>query len=316
MTTLNKNLISSRRAKNDEFYTQLSDIEKELKNYDQHFIGKTVYCNCDDPFLSNFVKYFVTHFEKLGVKKIIASCYSGEGAPSHKAIAWEFDGKESWVELKGNGDFRSDECVELLKSADIVVTNPPFSIFRDYVSLLIENKKDFIILGNQNAITYRDFFRFIQNGTVKLGVGKSKAMFFTVPDGFKDYQRGVVKDGIVYVRIQPVTWFTTLDSGVKNKPLHLTCLYDETKYPTYDNYDAINVDKVKDIPKDYFGKMGVPITYLNRHNGKVFEILGKSDDFAKSVVVNGKMKKNPNRFYVNGKMKYDRIVIQRKKNIQ
>ena len=305
---MEKYLNRAKANKKDEFYTRYEDIEKELQHYD--FNDRVVYCKCDNPNESNFVKYFVDNFEKLGIKRVIATHYVSD--ESGESVMLDYDGTYNYKTLNEDGDFRSDECIELLKRSDAVVTNPPFSLFREFVGLIIENKKDFVIIGNQNAITYKDFFPHLKSGYVSLGVTRNKTIHFSVPDDYYESKSSYTKDGIKYVPVPAITWFTTMCYNAKIKPLKLTKEYNPTDYPIYDNYNAINVDKAGDIPKDYFGNMGVPITYFNKHDKDRFVILGKSDDFAGEVVVDGKIKKNPGRFYVNGVRKYDRLIIKRK----
>lgn len=255
----NKNLHKAKKEKNDEFYTMLTDIEKELKHYKNHFKNKIIFCNCDDPTESNFWKYFSLNFNFLGLKKLISTHYEKE-IPSYKL---EFDGIDLVkTPLKQNGDFRSPECIEILKECDIVVTNPPFSLFREYVAQLIEYKKKFIIIGSLNAITYKETFKLIKDN--KIWLGNSSPKEFLQPDG------EIKKFGNIY-------WFTNLEHKKRNEELILYKEYNSKDYPNYDNYDVINVDKVKYIPKDYFGVMGVPITFLDKYNPKQFEILGISN---------------------------------------
>lgn len=285
----NSNLGAAKRAKNDEFYTQLTDIEKELRHYRRHFKGATMLCNCDDPFESNFFKYFVLNFNRLGLKKLIATCYEGSAvaeyhdgkAKPYKAVVTTvYDttgdggvdmedvrnlfelGENELVELEGDGDFRSEECLALLDEADIVVTNPPFSLFREYVSTLMEHKKKFIIIGNKNAITYKEIFPLLKDNSVWLG-SESPFEFFT-PDGMTKRVNGLTR------------WYTNLDIKKRHEDLILVKKYagHEDEYPTYDNYDAIEVSKVTDIPFDYDGVMGVPITFLDKYNPDQFEIVG------------------------------------------
>lgn len=284
----NSNLGAARRAKNDEFYTQLTDIEKELRHYRGHFRGATVLCNCDDPFESNFFKFFVLNFTRLGLKKLIATCYEGSAvaeyrdgkAKPYKAVVTTVHdttgdggvdmedvrnlfelGENELVELEGNGDFRSEECLALLDEADIVVTNPPFSLFREYVSILMEREKKFIVIGSQNAITYKEFFPLLKDDKVWLGS--------THPKEF------IQRDGTVK-KFGNICWYTNLDIKKRHEELILVKKYagHEDEYPKYDNYDAINVDKVTDIPLDFAGVMGVPITFLDKYSPDQFEILG------------------------------------------
>ncbi len=300
----NENLQAARKAKKDEFYTQLADIESELKHYKEHFQGKTVLCNCDDPRVSNFFHYFSYNFERLGLKKLITTCYKNQNRDlfsqndSEQAIYLEYYGdkdgdrvpnpEEIGVKrLKGDGDFRSAECIELLKQADIVVTNPPFSLFREYVAQLIKYEKKFIIIGHQNAITYKEIFALIKQNKLWLGFGfKGGAGHF-----YSKYQdtatAGDHREGMI--RVSGVTWFTNLDIQKRHENLILYKTYNPNEYPKYDNYDAINVDKTADIPMDYDGAMGVPITFLDKYNPEQFEIIrfrkGNDD---KDLSINGK----------------------------
>lgn len=292
--TRNRDLNSARDAKKDEFYTQLSDIEKELRHYKQHFAGKVVYCNCDDPRVSNFFTYFSYNFEKLGLKKLITTCYKSKEMDlfstnkSEQAVYLEYEGDKnvnripdlSEIEVKplsGDGDFRSDESIALLKQADIVVTNPPFSLFREYVKQLIDYDKKFIIIGNVNAVTTKEIFPLIMENKVWLGPSiKSGDREFGVPDSYPLNAAGtrVDGDGKKYIRVKGVRWFTNLDFKERHEDIILYKKYDEESYPKYDNYDAIEVAKTKDIPLDYNGVMGVPITFLDKHNPLQFEIVG------------------------------------------
>lgn len=252
----NSNLHKAKKEKNDEFYTQLTDIENELKHYKSHFKNKIIFCNCDDPEQSNFWKYFYLNFHVLGLKKLISTHFDKE-KPTYKM---EYTGKEDIVisQLEGNGDFRSNECIELLKESDIVVTNPPFSLFREYVAQLMEYKKKFIIIGNKNAITYKEFFPLLKNNEVWIGYYNVKE--FKKPDG-------------TFQKFGNIGWFTNLDHNKRHEELILYKTYNEKEYPKYDNYDAINVDKVQDIPIDYDGVMGVPITFLDKYCPEQFEIV-------------------------------------------
>ena len=311
----NKNLSAANKAKKDEFYTQLTDIENELRHYRAFFAGKTVFCNCDDPFESNFVKYFAMNFNALGLKKLIATCYATspvmytqltlfgdevelgaaeEGKKPYKIEITEVADKngdgaidlEDFEDmlranppelLKGDGDFRSKECVELLKEADVVVTNPPFSLFREYVAQLIEYDKKFIIIGNQNAITYKEIFPLIKENRIWLGASiHSGDREFRVPDSYPLMAAGyrVDENNIKYIRVKGVRWFTNIDYPQRHEDLVLYKHYTPEAYPTYDNYNAINVDKTADIPCDYDGPMGVPITFMDKYNPDQFEIIG------------------------------------------
>ncbi|MFA5210982.1 MAG: adenine-specific methyltransferase EcoRI family protein [Patescibacteria group bacterium] len=288
----NQNLRKANKAKKDEFYTQLSDIEKELGHYKEHFKGKTVFCNCDDPRVSNFFHYFSYNFENLGLKKLITTCYKNQDVNlfsqnnSEKAIYLEYTGdkngdkvpnlKEIGIKhLKNDGDFRSEECINLLKQADIVVTNPPFSLFREYVAQLMEYDKKFIIIGNQNAITYKEIFKFIKENKLWLGHSlDGRNIWFRVPNTYEKYHK--IEDGVKYAFVASTIWFTNLDHKKRHEDLILYKTYkgNEKDYPKYDNYDAINVDKTADIPVDYKGAMGVPITFLHKYNPEQFEIIG------------------------------------------
>jgi len=286
----NTNLTQAKKNKKDEFYTQLTDIERELNHYKKHFKGKVVYCNCDDPRVSNFFHYFSYNFEKLGLKKLITTCYRNENLnvysqnASNHSIKLEYEGDKNGnnmpdieeigvKHLDGDGDFRSDESIELLKQADIVVTNPPFSLFREYVSQLIEHDKKFIIVGHQNAISYREIFKLIKENKMWLGYGFKGGASHFINIHYEDYATASdKKDGMI--RVSGVVWFTNLDISKRHEDLILYKNYTQDEYPVYENYDAINVDKTKDIPVDYGGAMGVPITFLNKHNPEQFEILG------------------------------------------
>lgn len=276
----NSNMHQAKRNKKDEFYTRLTDIEKELLNYKKHFKDKVVYCNTDNPDNNNkrgkgsqFWKYFELQFDHLGLKKLIASHYSEDG----NAYKYEYDGKDVVkTKLKGNGDFRSEEAIELLKEADIVVTNPPFSLFREYVSQLVDYDKKFLIMGNNNAITYKEVFPLIKEEKLWLGYHVNKTMEFALPDDYDRWDR--IEDGIKYGKVPAISWFTNLEVKRRQEPMILFHIYkgNEDKYPKYDNYDAIEVSRVNSIPKDYEGIMGVPITFLTKHTPVQFEILGMS----------------------------------------
>lgn len=287
----NKNLHKASKAKKDEFYTQLPDIERELKYYKAHFKGKVVYCNCDDPRVSNFFHFFSYNFEKLGLKKLIATCYKNQDMDlfsehkSEQAIYLEYTGDKNGnnvpdpneigiKKLKGDGDFRSQECIELLKQADIVVTNPPFSLFREYVSQLIEYDKKFVIIGSQNAISYKEVFNLIQEDKIWLGYNSVKK--FTMPENY-EHNSIKIENGVKYAVFGNVCWFTNLDIAKRHEDLILYKTYSPEEYPKYDNYDAIEVSKVTEIPIDYAGAMGVPITFLDKYNPQQFEILGITD---------------------------------------
>lgn len=289
---LNKSLHRAIKAKEDEFYTQLSDIEKELKHYKKHFKDKVVYCNCDDPKVSNFFHYFSYNFERLGLKKLITTCYKSQNSDffskndSEQAKYLEYEGdkngnlkpdnEEIGVKyLKGDGDFRSAESIELLKQADIVVTNPPFSLFREYVAQLMEYDKKFLIIGNQNAITYKETFTLIKENRLWVGYN-SGDMKFRVPDYYepRETRFWVDESGQKWRSMGNISWFTNLDILKRHEDLILYKSYKPEEYPFYDDYDIINVNKVADIPLNYKGIMGVPITFVNKYNPDQFEILG------------------------------------------
>ena len=288
----NKSLRAAMRAKKDEFYTQLSDIEKELRHYKAHFRNKVVYCNCDDPRISNFFHYFSYNFEALGLKKLITTCYKNQTPDlfsqndSEQAIWLEYNGDKNRNKvpdpeeigihnLKGDGDFRSDECIELLEQADIVVTNPPFSLFREYVAQLVEYGKKFLIIGSRNAITYKEVFRLIKDNGIWLGYSTGD-LEFQVPDHYppKKHRYRMDEKSRKFYSLGNAGWFTNLDHKKRHEELILFKRYSPEEYPHYDNYDAIEVGKVKEIPVDWAGVMGVPLTFLDKHNPDQFEILG------------------------------------------
>lgn len=288
----NANLHKAKNEKNDEFYTQLSDVAAELKHYKDHFRGKIVFCNCDDPTWSAFWKYFHLNFGKLGLKKLVSTHYD-RVAPTYKMEyeGGDDDNIETGVKtpLEGNGDFRNQECLDLLDECDIVVTNPPFSLFREYVRVLMEYGKKFLIIGNMNAITYKEIFPLIKDNVLWLGCrGFNRDMYFDVPDDYKQYLLDNKKEGSAYKvaggvvmgRLASACWFTNLDHVKRHEKLVLWKQYTPEDFPKYDNYDAINVDKVQNIPIDYDGVMGVPITFLDKYNPEQFEIVAfrKGDD--------------------------------------
>lgn len=297
----NTKMIQAKSAKKDEFYTQSEDIENELRHYKEHFSGKVVLCNCDDPAQSNFWDYFRKKFKRLGLKKLVATHFDyDERKPTYK-LEYSGNGKEVKTPLRGNGDFRSAECIDLLQEADIVVTNPPFSLFRAYIAQLMEHDKKFLIIGNMNALAYKEIRPFVIGGKIWLGYGM-RMSFRLHKDYVYDAKVGrQEKDGSNYVEIRDSVWFTNLSHDRKNEELPLYQKYDPQLYQKYDNYDAIDVGKVKDIPKDYDGKIGVPLSFLLKHNPNQFELIG----FDESLI--------GNRFYVGGKRKYARLVIKRKK---
>lgn len=309
-------LQKAKKLKKDEFYTQLVDIERELQYYKVHFNGKTVFCNCDNPKTSNFYKYFVNNFKTLGLKRLIAACYVEQSTNlfeqqeyNQKGFYCEYNGDESEPIIKyfdGDGDFRSRESIEILKKSDIVVTNPPFSLFREYVAQLVKYDKKFLIIGNVNAITYKEIFKLIQENKAWLGVNLGRGISgFIVPDNYELYGTETHIDSIGNKIISPnnCLWLTNLDNFCRNENVVLTKKYvgNEDNYPKYDNYDGINVDRTQDIPFDYQGYMGVPITFLHKFNPNQFEIV----KFRK-----GNDEKD---LSINGKYPYFRILIKHKK---
>ena len=289
-----RNIDKAKEAKKDEFYTQLDDINNELKHYREHFRGKTVLCNCDDPRISNFFTYFAYNFEFLGLKKLITTCYKNQNVDlfsqnqSEQAVYLIYEGDKNGnhtpdaneigvMPLKGDGDFRSKECIELLKEADIVVTNPPFSLFREYVAQLMEYDKEFLIIGNQNALSYKEIFPLIRDNKMWLGASiHSGDRKFWVPEDYelKASGCGIDATGRKFIRVKGVRWFTNLDYKERHEDLILYKNYTPDLYPKYENYDAINVNKTEDIPCDYEGIMGVPITFMDKYNPDQFEIIG------------------------------------------
>ena len=339
----NTNLHKAKEAKNDEFYTQLNDIEKELNHYKDHFKGKVVYCNCDDCFESNFFKYFALNFKHLGLKKLITTCYSPSPVAHKEVNLFNFDDTteeesvskaykieieetdipttDGWnlqnVEeltrkhatlLKGEGDFRSEECISLLKESDIVVTNPPFSLFREYVAQLVEYGKKFIILGNMNAITYKEIFPLIKENKLWIGYGFNMSLVYkTVYENKLEANRKFVESegynpNDNYIKVPSCSWFTNLDIKKRHEDLILYRNYNEKDYPKYDNYDAINVDKVSEIPCDYDGVMGVPITFLDKFNPSQFEIV---------LFPNRWQMSGHDRTTINGNLTYARLFIKK-----
>lgn len=321
-----RGLSEAKRAKKDEFYTQLVDIENEVRHYTAHFRGKTVLCNCDDPRISNFFHYFASNFERLGLRRLISVCYKNQEPDlfsmnqSERAIWLEYfgdrngnrvpDPEEIGIrELKGDGDFRSAECIELLKEADIVVTNPPFSLFREYVAQLVEYQKQFLIIGNVNAISYKNIFELIQANRLWLGKSiHSGDREFEVPASYPLNAAGCREsaDGKRFIKVKGVRWFTNLDYAARHEDLVLYETYSPEKYPTYDNYAAINVNKTAEIPMDYNGIMGVPITFLDKYNPDQFEIVGLDRYVADNPEYG-------HRFTIDGKETYARILIRRKR---
>lgn len=310
--TSNKSLHDANRAKNDEFYTQLSDIEKELGHYKEHFKGKVIFCNCDDPTESNFWEYFKLNFKFLGLKKLVATHYDEE-KPSYKLEMVKGESGTTRTELKQNGDFRSPECIELLKESDIIVTNPPFSLFREYIAQLMEYDKKFLIIGSLNAITYKECFGFIKGNRMWLGYNNGVKTYL-VPDDYDQKNTFIGADGKKYAIMGNTGWYTNLNHTKRHEPLILYKKYSPSKYPHYDNYDAINVDKVSDIPLRYDGAMGVPITFLDKYNPKQFDIVSSNDIRSNSLVPfkeHGLIKDKDGA--INGKPTYVRIVIKNKR---
>lgn len=325
----NENLHKANRQKRDEFYTQLSDIENELKHYREHFKGKTILCNCDDPRVSNFFRYFALNFEMLGLKKLITTCYKNQNMDlfstnsSERAIYLEYFGdtngnkvpdmEEIGVKyLKGDGDFRSEECIELLKEADIVVTNPPFSLFREYIAQLIKYNKKFIIVGHQNALTYREVFPLIKENKIWLGYGFKGGAAHFINNSYEDYATASNhKEGMI--RVSGVVWFTNLDIVKRHEKLILYKKYSPEEYPKYDNYDAINVDRTDEIPMDYDGVMGVPITFMDKYNPEQFEILDINPHFFTMVEQGLPKLKQLTLRKVGRKDPYARLLIKRKR---
>lgn len=284
----NTNLFNANKLKNDEFYTRYEDIENELQHYTKHFENKIVFCNCDDPKRSNFWKYFKDNFNDLNLKKLICTHYE----KTKNSYKLEYDGVNTIkTELSGDGDFRSNECIETLKDIDIVVTNPPFSLFRDYVAQLMKYNKKFLIIGNQNAITYKEFFPLLKDNKVWLGYNHVKE--FIRPDG-------------THQKFGNICWFTNLDFDKRHEILNLLKKYNSEDYPKYDNYDAINVGKVSDIPYDYYGPMGVPISFFDKYNPEQFEIIGNLGSYG----VDGYSLASA--IYIDGKKVFKRILIKRK----
>ena len=352
----NTRLQLAKRNKNDEFYTQRIDIDNELKHYKEHFKGKVVLCNCDDPYESNFFKYFASNFNHLGLKKLIATCYKGspisgsqlnlledkvyidtrkphkiiitevtdvnnDGAVDIADVEWLIKNDKNVLSLlEGDGDFRSQECVELLKEADIVVTNPPFSLFREYIAQLFEYEKQFLIIGNMNAITYKEIFPLIKNNKLWAGFKCfGGGMNMIQPQDSFDVEKTksykVDKSGNIIKNVMGVIWFTNLDTEKRHEDLILYKTYSPDKYPKYDNYDAININKVTDIPMDYAGIMGVPITFLDKYNPDQFEIVGRADaNIANEIhpcYIPG-LKDKGGAPLINGKFVYKRILIKKR----
>lgn len=303
--------LNAKKSKKDEFYTQLKDIEKELKHYKKQFKNKIIYCNCDDPYESNFFKFFAANFNNFGLKKLIATCYSGspivggqlplfgikglksngkepfkleinkvedynnDGSVDLSDVEWLLkNNKNTATHLKQGGDFRSNECIKLLKQSDIVCTNPPFSLFRVYLSQLVEFKKKFLIIGNTNSLTYKEVFKLFKDNKIRTGYTNfNVGMFFIVPNDWKKFHH-IDEKGNKIARVSTSCWFTNLEVEKHKDFITLYKKYNPKDYPKFDNYDAINVDNVNQIPMDYKGAMGVPITFLDKYNPEQFEIIG------------------------------------------
>lgn len=349
----NEKLGNAKNAKNNEFYTQLADIEKELMHYKKHFYGKTVFCNCDDPFESNFFKYFAMNFNHLGLKKLICTCYAtspvawvqlsifdnanviiksengkqpykieitevldynGDGAIDLSDVEYLLKNKKNTLSvLQGDGDFRSAECIELLKEADIVVTNPPYSLFKEYIPLLVEYEKNFLVMGPMNACHYKEIFPLLKENKLWAGYGFNETIIFRVPD----YYTGYIEDGLKYGKVPGICWYTNLEISKRKEILPLYKKYSPKEYPTYINLNAIDVKKVSDIPLDYEGFMGVPDSFIEKFNPEQFEIVGLGcGDMAKEIGVTKNHRGRTDIAYVeagNFKCPYSRIIIRRKK---
>lgn len=351
----NKNLNAAKKAKKDEFYTQLPDIERELQHYWQHFRNKVILCNCDDPYESNFFKYFALRFNQLGIRKLICTCYNGspvqgdeliidfgdftddpkklaykveitevkdmngDGAVDLSDVQYLLKNDKNVLSLLKTGDFRDPECIELLKQADIVVTNPPFSLFREYIAQLIKYEKKFLIIGNQGAIIYKEIFPYVIDNKIWLGYGfKGGAAHFVSPyediATANDHREGMI-------RVSGVHWFTNLEIPKRNEQIDLVCRYNPEDYPKYDNYRAINVNKTTDIPCDYEGIMGVPITFLDKYNPNQFEIIWQASGNTRASTPEDILEKVGYSIHpedrggcgvVNGKRQYSRILIRNK----
>lgn len=338
MANKNGNLNTAKNRRKDDFFTAIEDIEKELRYYRPLFKGKVVLCNCDDPRCSNFFRFFSLNFELLGLKKLMATCYKNQNTDlfsqqtTEKAVYQIYEGDKNGNRkvddeeidvkyLKGDGDFRSPECIELLKQADIVVTNPPFSLFREFVSLLVQYNKKFLIIGNVNAIKYKEIFPLVVQNKIWLGASiHSGDREFQVPDDYplEATTCRVDENGKKYIRVKGVRWFTNLEYQERHENIPLFRKYNQNDYPKYINYDAIEVSKTADIPCDYDGVMGVPITFMDKYNPDQFEIVGMSLDLADMNVIRERLGRNDGgpTFYVekDGKLLrlYDRIAIRRK----
>ena len=346
-----RSLDAAKVAKEDEFYTQMSDIERELQHYWQHFRGKTILCNCDDPYESNFFKYFALRFNQLGLKKLICTCYNGspvqgdelmidwgdftqepkklaykveitevrdmngDGAVDLSDVQYLLQNDKNVLSILKTGDFRDPECIELLKQADVVVTNPPFSLFREYVAQLMAHDKKFLIIGNQNAITYKEIFQFLKSDKLWLGY-KFGDMSFRVPSYFEPRATRYWQDenGQKWRSMGNICWFTNLDHNKRHELMDLVCRYTSEDYPKYDNYDAIEVSRTMNIPFDADGVMGVPITFLDKYNPEQFEILGlaASAGYNRDIVGIDFQGIKDARPLIKGKNTYARIFIRNK----
>ena len=316
--TKNTNLNKAGLAKEDEFYTKITDIEKELRHYRDFLRGKTVFCNCDDPETSNFWLYFRLNFYELGLKKLISTHFEAD-KPSYKLEIISTDSNDQLglpeyikTPLKQNGDFRSPECIEILKEADVIITNPPFSLFREYVNQLVEYKKKFIIIGRETAITNKDIFVYLRDGLMWLGYN-SGDMEFLVPDYYEPREtRYREENGQKYRSLGNIIWLTNIDIPKRHEDIIIFKSYSPGDYQKYDNYDAINVNKIADIPADYDGIMGVPITIFHKHNPEQFEIIGLLAGNIKGLagIPSNSGKDGP---YINGKLKFGRILVRNKR---
>ena len=335
--SLNNNLRAAKASKKDEFYTQLSDIEKELWHYTGHFNEKVVLCNCDDPRVSNFFHFFTHNFERLGLKKLITTCYKNQqpdlfsNQDSEKGMYLEYSGDKNQNrvpdpeeigihELKGDGDFGSEECIELLRQADVVVTNPPFSLFREYIEQLLKYEKKFLIIGNMNAVHYKEIFRLIKEDKLWLGQSiHSGDREFGVPDHYPLQAASfrIDGEGKKYIRVKGVRWFTNMDNPNRHQELPLYKKYSATEYPCYDNLDAIDVGKTAEIPCDYEGWMGVPDAFLDKYNPDQFELVGlPTGDSGKLIGVTKNYRGRTDISITrdgHSRCPYSRIIIRRKK---
>ncbi|MBQ7873481.1 MAG: adenine-specific methyltransferase EcoRI family protein [Clostridia bacterium] len=339
----NQNLHDAMAAKNDEFYTRREDIDNELRHYKHYFKDKIVLCNCDDPYESNFFKYFASNFNYLGLKKLICTCYdsspvagqqlelfpernpykieitevsdeNGDGAVDLSDVEYLLKNKKNVLKRLKSGDFRSDECIEILKECDVVVTNPPFSLFREFVAQITNYKKDFVIIGNTNALTYKEIFKLFQADRIRTGYTNfNVGMYFYVPEAVEKYHK--IENGRKMVRVSTSCWFTSLPVKKHTEDLILYQKYSPDIYQKYDNYDAININTYTDIPYDYEGEMGVPVTFLDKYNPDQFEILGMaaSAGYKKEIVGIDFLGHKDARPLINGKNTYARVFIRKKR---